>query len=164
MYNKIIFRFLTFITLFSASLALCSCDSSSTANEFVIFNEDEVGNTENISGLRIDPDFQPTVDRFKFEANKRNISVNLSDLNIYYGDTNDSLGVCTVEGSTRIITINPDLEFATDDLLSEIILHELGHCVLGRIHIPDPTSIMHATIIIGEPWRTEVLDELFFGS
>lgn len=111
----------------------------------------------------MDPDFQTTLDRFVIEAEKRNISVDLRNLVILYGETNGALGVCSMQWGMSSITINPSLQNATDDLLSEIILHELGHCVLGREHSEDPTSIMHASIIIGEPWRAEVLDELFFG-
>jgi hypothetical protein len=112
----------------------------------------------------VHPDFQTTVDRFVIEAEKRNIKVDLNNLEILYGETNGALGICSKQGNLKIITITPSLQSATDDLLSEVILHELGHCVLGRVHSEDPTSIMHATIIIGEPWREEVLDELFFGS
>ncbi len=162
MFKKLTSSFCIKFVLIAHSLFLYSCDSSSSSSDFTIIEESN--GSKSFSGLVIDPDFQSTVDRFIFEAEKRNISVNLNNMEILYGETNDALGTCSVQGSFRKITINPILQTASDDLLSEIIIHELGHCVLGREHSPDPTSIMHATNIIGEPWRTEVLDELFFGS
>ena len=154
-------HFFVKISFLCGSLFLCSCDSSSSSGEFSLIEEnDKYGN---FSGLEVDPDFQTTLDRFVIEAEKRNISVDLRNLVILYGETNGALGVCSMQWGMSSITINPSLQNATDDLLSEIILHELGHCVLGREHSEDPTSIMHASIIIGEPWRAEVLDELFFG-
>ena len=149
-----------------------SCDSSSSSSSLISdvddllendINTPTTGPTTEISGLGIDPDFQPTVDRFVIEANKRNVSVDLNGLDIQYGELDNAIGLCSFLGTdTRDILIASELRNASADLLSEIILHELGHCILGRPHSPDPTSIMHATEIIGQPWRKEVLDELFF--
>jgi len=118
--------------------------------------------TTSASGLGIvDPDFTDTVARFLEAGEQRNITLDISDLDIIYGDTNGALGVCTRTVNTRVITISTRLRNATADLLDEIILHELGHCALFRPHSDNPESIMHATNIIGQPWREEVLDELF---
>lgn len=151
---------LALLPLISGSLIIISCDSSSGS-----FNSGGSNFTiEDIETGRINPEFQPTVDRFVFEAAKRNISVDLEGLSIQYSNTEGALGKCIVSGSDRAITINPALQNASQELLDEIIIHELGHCVLDRVHSDDPTSIMHATIIIGQPFREEVLDELFFGN
>lgn len=79
-----------------------------------------------------------------------------------YGFTNGALRVCSsLEGNTKDIVLDPSLAQSSRALLDEIIIHELGHCILGRDHTNNPESIMHPTIIIGHPWRVEVLDELF---
>ncbi len=150
MLKKLISYPLVKCALFSSLLLVSSCDSSSSSSS---------SSASEISGLGIDADFQTTVDRFEEEAAIRGITVNLNGLDIQYGDTDGAFGLCYT--STKNIVLNRFLQTASDDLLSEIILHELGHCVLGRDHSDDPTSIMHATIIIGQPWRTSVLDELF---
>ena len=150
------------LSLISSSLIICSCDSSSGSGGS--FNDGGSNFTlDDTKNGRINPEFQPTVNRFVFEAEKRKISLDLEGLGIQYGNTNGALGVCTVSGSYNRITINAMLQNTSQELLDEIIIHEMGHCVLGRPHSDDPTSIMHATVIIGQPWREEVLDELFFG-
>ncbi len=164
MFKKLTSNSLLFITLISGSLFISSCDSSSGSSDLDVSSliDDVNDSATKISGLGVYPDFQSTVDRFVIEANKRNIIVNLDGLDIQYGSTDDAYGVCSSLGNgTKEILITPELRDATDDLKSEIVLHELGHCILGRKHSSDPTSIMHATVIIGQPWRTEVLDELF---
>jgi len=128
-----------------------SCDSSAASSDFT------TGSSQGI----VDPDFTDTVARFLEEGEKRGITLDISDLDILYGETNGALGVCTRTVNTRVITMNINLRNAPEDLLNEIILHELGHCALFRGHSDNPESIMHATNIIGEPWREEVLDELF---
>ena len=151
MFKKITSHPLVKCALFSSAILLSSCDSSSSSASSSSASE--------ISGLGIDPDFQTTVDRFEEEVAIRGIAVNLNGLDIQYGDTDGAFGLCYP--STKNIVLNRFLQNSSDDLRNEIILHELGHCVLGRDHSDDPTSIMHATVIIGEPWRTSVLDELF---
>ncbi|MFT5633879.1 MAG: hypothetical protein ACI9SQ_001603 [Rubritalea sp.] len=159
MFKKITSNTLIVSALFSSSLFMCSCDSSdSMSSNLNLFDDDP--NTE-VFDKAVDQDFQTTLDRFVIEANDRNINVNLNGLSIQYGDTDGALGVCSFIGNLRQILISPDLRDSTDDLKSEIVLHELGHCILNREHSSDPNSIMHATNIIGQPWRTEVLDELF---
>ncbi len=160
MLKKLTSNSLILNALISSSFFMPSCDSSdSVSKNLSLINNGQ--SISAISGLGVDPDFQSIVNRFVIEANKRNVSVDLSQLDIQYGDTDGTFGVCLSLGNAGDITISPDLKNASDDFVSEIILHELGHCVLGRGHSSDPTSIMHATIIIGLPWRTAVLDELF---
>jgi len=164
MFKRITSNALIISALFSGSLFMCSCDSSGTlaASSSIFFDDDKAIRTTEISGLGVDPDFQSIVDRFVIEANKRNVSMNLDGLDIQYGDTDGAYGECSYIGTdTKDIVITPDLRNSPDDLKDEIVLHELGHCILGRKHSSNPSSIMHATNIIGEPWRTEVLDELF---
>lgn len=131
--------------------AFTSCDATSG---------DDVTTVGSGQGF-VDPDFTQTVGRFLEEAETRNITLDITDLDIQYGELDGALGVCTRTANTRIITISSRLRSASDDLLDEIILHELGHCALFRPHSSDPESIMHATNIIGNPWRESVLDELF---
>ncbi|MFT5905898.1 MAG: hypothetical protein ACI9E1_001503 [Cryomorphaceae bacterium] len=168
MFKKLTSTAFIFSSLIFGSLFICSCDSSSgsssDSSDLDLSSLIDVvdDSTTEISGKGVDPDFQPIVDRFVIEANKRNVSVNLDGLDIQYGIIDDAFGLCLSLGNvTKEILIAVDLRNAPDDFKSEIVLHELGHCVLGRDHSDDPTSIMHATIIIGQPWRTEVLDELF---
>lgn len=144
--------------LFTGSLMIgfVSCDSSSASSG----NFDFGSNPGSGQGV-VDPDFEVTVARFLEEGEKRGITLDISDLDILYGETNGALGVCTRTANTRVITINTLLRNASEELLDEIILHELGHCALFRDHSDDPNSIMHATNIIGQPFREEVLDELF---
>ncbi|MGJ8654994.1 MAG: hypothetical protein ACSHX6_00980 [Akkermansiaceae bacterium] len=152
------FKKLTSTILIFSSFSLISCDSSTpvASNSFTLSNND-------VTDQAVDPDFQAIVDRFVIEANKRNVTVKLDGLDIQYGNTNGAYGLCSVSASgDKAIIISHTLRNATDELVSEIVIHELGHCVLGRDHSNDPTSIMHATAIIGQPWRTEVLDELFY--
>jgi len=164
--------------MIASSLFICSCDSTSDAVVSRINNtfdtiadnitdisdpvDDPSDQQPASSNKRVDPDFQSIVDRFVIEANKRNVSVDLDGLDIQYGNTDGAYGECSYIGTdTKDIVITPDLRNSPDDLKDEIVLHELGHCILGRKHSSNPSSIMHATNIIGEPWRTEVLDELF---
>ncbi len=168
MFKKLTSNAFIFSTFIFGSLFICSCDSSSgsssDSSELDLSGLIDGGDdsTTGISGQGVDPDFQSIVDRFVIEANKRNVSVNLDGLDIQYGIIDDAFGLCSsLENGSKEILILTDLRNAPDDLKSEILLHELGHCILGREHSDDPTSIMHATIIIGQPWRTEVLDELF---
>ena len=148
--------------LISGSLLLVSCDSSSSlVNEFNLFDEED-GATTAISGMGVHPDFQHIVDRFVVEAEKRNVRLDLDGLDIQYGNTGEAYGVCSFLGTdTKDILMSTDLKNANDELVSEIVIHELGHCILGREHSSNPRSIMHATRIIGQPWRASVLDELF---
>lgn len=165
MINKPSFKSLLISSLASSALTLCSCDSLGDSGFSSLDDHDHIHSdsvTAAVSGMGVNPEFQPTVDRFVEEANKRGVSVNLDGLDMQYGFTNGALGVCSsLVGNTKDIVLDPSLAQSSRALLDEIIIHELGHCILGRDHTNNPESIMHPTIIIGQPWRVEVLDELF---
>ncbi len=164
MFRKFTFILFLKVALIGNVLVLNSCDSSPSSGSENITIADEISPIDQFSGLSYDPDFRPILERFIFEAEKRNVSVDLNNLTIFYGDIEGNYGVCFAENGLGNILISNDLRTETDDLLSEILLHELGHCVLGRDHTNNPFSIMQATNIFGEPWREEILNELFFGS
>jgi hypothetical protein len=100
-------------------------------------------------------EFQPVVETFIFEASHRGIEIEMNNLIIQYdnkleepfcGQCNDASKGKPVQ---KIISINPDNICWQNDLeLETLIFHELGHCVLGRLHsaevLPngDPKSIM----------------------
>ena len=153
MFKKFTLNIIGLGATLSCLLLAFSCDSSTPLGSNISLTE--------VAGQGIDPDFKAIVDRFEVEANARGISVNLNGLDIQYGETDGAYGICFDGSSTKDIVINPILRTSDDDLVSEIILHELGHCILDRNHASNPNSIMHATNIIGRPWRTSVLDELF---
>lgn len=113
-----------------------------------------------ISGLGVHPDFVETVERFQEEAAKRGVEVDLTGLDMQYGTPDDSaVGLCYVEA--KDIFIDPEFVDGAPLLLAEIVLHELGHCILGRGHTADTSSLMCATCIVGTPWDSQTLDELF---
>lgn len=100
-------------------------------------------------------EFQPHIDSFIKEASIRGHSIEIVNLIISY-DVKIEIPYCGVCNSSskdpriqKVITINPNLQCGYDPLETEnFIFHELGHCVLGRLHnselLPngDPKSIM----------------------
>lgn len=86
-----------------------------------------------------------------FVANTNHSSNNLI---IQFGDlwAQNYMGLCTIGGQTPIVTIDKTFWYSvSEDDRQEIIDHELGHCILGRVHKDDllsngiPSSIMHTT-------------------
>jgi hypothetical protein len=100
-------------------------------------------------------EFQVYIDSFIHEASIRGRSININNLIISYDPTIEApyCGVCNSSSKDprvqKVISINPNLQCGYDPLETEnFIFHELGHCVLGRLHdgqlLPngDPRSIM----------------------
>lgn len=100
-------------------------------------------------------DFQPYIDSFIHEASIRGHPIDITNLIISYDPKIEipNCGVCNSSSMDtrvqKIISINPNLQCGYDPLeLENFIFHELGHCVLGRLHnselLPngDPKSIM----------------------
>jgi hypothetical protein len=112
---------------------------------------------------------------FTIEAKKRGVKLpNDFHLSIIADETmsNFVYGHCILlnEGKTRLIRINryKNIDYYQ---LEEIVFHELGHCVLDRMHCPDldslgnPSSIMvrEGFVKYYEINREKFLDELFDG-
>ncbi len=80
----------------------------------------------------IEPDFQEYVNRFVTEAKLRNITIDMSNLKVRYGDTLKS--VCGL-GMPNDVLIRYSCWNNLIDSYKEILLfHELGHGVFGRQH------------------------------
>lgn len=90
--------------------------------------------------LVIDPDFQPLVDDFNHIADQHN-GPHAENLIIEYGDSrNVSAGATCYQdfGKTPTIKVDKKTWIAMGDVSrKEMIHHEMGHCVLGRVHIQD---------------------------
>ena len=99
--------------------------------------------------------FQIYIDTFVSEAASRGFTYEITNLIVKYdeGVTSPSCGRCNSIAKDafvqKIITINPNIQcWFTDEEKEAFFIHELGHCVLGRLHnnslLPngDPKSIM----------------------
>lgn len=134
-------------------------------------------------------EIQPLVDSFIHEAAIRGVTVSITNLIVTYDD-NPANAVCGSCNSSvpsndiqKIITIRSEAPCWIEQLeLEALVFHELGHCILGRLHLNDllpngdPKSLMIADNvglyapclypIDGEPCdnsfkRDYYLDELF---
>lgn len=103
-------------------------------------------------------EFQPFIDTFISEAASRGFTYEIKNLIIKYDETIDVpfCGQCNSNSLNadvqKIITINPNIQcWFTDEEKETFFVHELGHCVLGRLHddrlLPngDPRSLMAAS-------------------
>jgi len=126
----------------------------------------------------VDAAIQPYFDLFEIEAQKRGKEVDLAKdlINGIVVDLVDDVvyGQCATTASTGIRTVRVNREFwdsASPADREFLIFHELGHCVLERLHL-DATdsngnciSIMHSgTSPCRFPYldkREEYLEELF---
>lgn len=82
-------------------------------------------------------DFKSYVTSFEAESLIRGQSIHITNLKIQFGFLpSNLLGLCNVNNlATPLITINPDLWTNMDDTQKEqVVYHELGHCVLHRVH------------------------------
>lgn len=99
-------------------------------------------------------EFQPIVESFLAEAQKRGYSIEISNMIITYADDLDSKVCATCysngnsENEQKIISINANQCWANYQQKEVLIFHELGHCILNREHddssLPngDPKSMM----------------------
>jgi hypothetical protein len=127
--------------------------------------------------------FEPYKKIFRLYAESRNYHADMSEINMWFEDITcpnkdkDKLcvvGLChsDILGEIRDITIDRQ-EWKNASYLSreQLLMHEFGHCVLGRSHKDDvdpktkrPLSIMTPdTISDGfyEAYQKEYIDELF---
>lgn len=126
----------------------------------------------------IDPELQEYFDSFKAEAAKYDIKVDYEALRVdgYIRNINERgvAGQCqTFEDGLNAVIISPNYWNRIEGLQREfLVYHELGHCILDRVHIddanPDGTckSMMHSgndQCVLNYSRRTkdEFLKELF---
>jgi hypothetical protein len=125
------------------------------------------------SESRVDPVFEPYVQRFAEEAEKRDRSVDRSDLIVEFDPELKTSGKCTLEPRPHIRVKTADWEKADDTLKEAILFHELGHCLLGRVHLDlldedrTPRSLMTRMLIDSGTYakkRDHYVEELFSGA
>lgn len=119
-------------------------------------------------------DFEPYVDEFFFQANKRGVKLDPThfDFRIRFGSLSNAGGICNFLNDN--ITINKETWDNIDEREREILIfHELGHCILKRKHRNERNergealSYMHsngyAYVInpVSDFWREYYCDELF---
>lgn len=84
----------------------------------------------------IDNEFNPYLNRFKYYATKNHKDVDLDGLSVYFGTFNkkeDVIGECNYK--TKTIRIDREAwQEGTDYFKEQLMLHELGHCILHRKH------------------------------
>lgn len=86
-----------------------------------------------------DEAFQPYIDEFITEADKRGVSFNPDHLIVEFGEVKETDAVCQ-RGRAAKITVDPG-EWETETTWVEentnrvLIFHELGHCLLGKGHV-----------------------------
>lgn len=86
-------------------------------------------------------EYQAFVDTFINEAANRRHTIKISNLIINYDKTIESPHCAKCNSTSmdedvqKIISINPNIKcWFSDQELETLIFHELGHCVLGRLH------------------------------
>ena len=57
----------------------------------------------------------------------------------------NTLGTCFLNGNEMQISID-QLKSASQNYVSAVVFHELGHCILGKEHTNDPSNIMNTTL------------------
>lgn len=99
-------------------------------------------------------DLRIHVDTFLAEAAIRGHDLTIDNLIIEYDPelASSTCGICNSHSQSndiqKVIKINPNCTITYNEQIEALVLHELGHCVLGRPHdadlLPngDPKSIM----------------------
>ncbi len=131
------------------------------------------------SFLQVDSQFQDYVSNFEQVSGAEGQSLAISDLVVQFGTTPslNETGVCEwAENETPKITVNQRIWNTLNDYdKQEVIFHELGHCVLRRVHQNSemmayngsqtvPASVMYPYRIPGTIYRDNMVhyhDELF---
>lgn len=125
----------------------------------------------------INPDLDKYVRIFVQEASKRGVEVSVDDLNVNFSDqievkgTPDAIGACYTGGDiSQVKILSSSWEFSDEIEREALMSHELGHCVLFRLHCnalnskKRPYSLMHSNSIVDQyfkEYRTYYYDELF---
>jgi len=123
------------------------------------------------SFLQIDSSFQTYVSNFEQAAADAGTPLTVSDLVLTFGATSslNETGVCEwAENETPRIIVNQRIwNTLSDDDRQEVIFHELGHCVLRRVHqngemlayngtTTVPASVMYPYRISGIIYRDNI--------
>lgn len=128
--------------------------------------------------VSIDVELAPYVETFKAEALKRGIIINITELTIMFSTKLKQanwLGECSI-GRSPIIRIsthhfNTFKQNGMEASIEQIMMHELGHCILRLDHNDTqdhdhPVSIMNTYHFSGYWYaknREKYLDQLFLG-
>jgi Zn-dependent protease with chaperone function len=138
-------RLLCALSVFCA-LALSACGGQSASQSHT-------------NVVAIETQFQPVVDAFTAASKAQGSPVAITDLIIQSTPdfpTDSEMGVCTQEtGTTPTIQISQPLWDSLDaDGQQELLFHELGHCVLNRVH----------DTVLNNGVPVSVMSPVFFGS
>ncbi len=97
------------------------------------FTPENIEPTTDHVTLDIDPEFRPFYKTFIQEANLRGVELDTSNLSINFGDALPVAGNCNL---TNIhVKINRNFWEGSSNCFKEfLIFHELGHCLLKRLH------------------------------
>ena len=99
-------------------------------------------------------DLQIHVDTFLDEAALRGHEITIDNLIVEYDSelASSTCGLCNSQSTSRdvqkVIKVNPNCTITYNEQIEALVLHEMGHCVLGREHdsdlLPngDPKSMM----------------------
>lgn len=108
--------------------------------------------------------FQSYVSDFEAKALSQGKQIQINDLVMKFADmtTTTEAGNCDmVEGETPVITINQeDWNAMNEGARTALIFHELGHCILRRVHNPAitdaglPASVMNPYTLDGSIFLT----------
>lgn len=132
--------------------------------------------------LQVDSAFSDYVHNFEQVAAQEHQPLVINDLVVSFGDTPNlnETGVCEwAENTTPTVIVNQRIWNTLNDYdKQEVIFHELGHCILRRVHqsteimaynntMQIPESIMYPYRITGSVYRDNMVhynDELFLTS
>jgi hypothetical protein len=121
--------------------------------------------------VRIDPAFEVHVDRFMSASIVNNGPREITDLIIEFRPLSEHIALCqTDSGETSIISIDPKSWVSLNPIEQQLVIyHELGHCLLRRLHRENwahtasgktiPDSVMSPCLI---PFKTFSEDEEYF--
>jgi hypothetical protein len=89
----------------------------------------------------VPPEYQPFIDAFIREAANRGYTLEIKNLIIDYDATIEEPHCARCNSSSlekgiqKIVWINPNIKcWFTEEEHETLIFHELGHCILGRLH------------------------------
>lgn len=113
-------------------------------------------------------DFQPYIDTFQAEAESRGYNIDLSRLSVTYSE--DIGDFCGWGGNNKIQIKGSCWSTLTESNKEELMFHEIGHAVFGRLHLEDlmpngsQKSIMTTAFGVYDEFtpekRTYYIDEL----
>lgn len=113
------------------------------------------------SFLQVDSSFQAYVSNFEQVAADEGTPLTITDLMVAFGPTSslNETGVCEwAENETPRIIVNQRIwNTLSDDDRQEVIFHELGHCVLRRVHqngeMPAYGGVTNIPVSVMYPYR-----------